>query len=95
MTYDLVLLPTAEEQLAELPKRIQRQVVSRLERLAAHPTAGDTRALTGRLKGISRLRVGDYRVAFQFDQHTHQLVAISIGHRGKFYDDLARRQMAD
>lgn len=92
MTYELVLLPTAADQLADLPKRIQRQVVARLERLAAHPNAGDTRALTGGLKGISRLRVGDYRVAFQFDQQTRELVAIAIGHRRTFYDDLARRQ---
>jgi mRNA interferase RelE/StbE len=89
---ELILLPTAEEQLAELPPRVQRRVVAQLERLASHPNGGNTRALTGRLKGITRLRVGDYRVAFQLDEGSHEILVVSIGHRRKFYDDLERRQ---
>ncbi len=38
------------------------------------------------LKGLRRLRGGDYRVIFQIDQSNKTVLIVKIGHRREIYD---------
>lgn len=91
MSYRLRFLRRAEREFLSLPKDIRALVQHRLDDLAAglHPTRGQR--LTSTLKGLSKLRVGDYRVSYQVD-HDAQLITVwQVGHRSKFHDQARRR----
>lgn len=91
--YGVVQLPTAQEQLSELPSAEQVRIVRAMERLGLQPRPRSSKRLTGPFSGLWRLRVGDYRVAYQVDDRTRQVIVISVGHRSRFYKDMERRQM--
>ena len=43
------------------------------------------KALTGPLKGLFRLRAGDYRVVYQIDAATKTVCVVRIAHRKEAY----------
>ncbi len=38
------------------------------------------------LKGLRRLRVGDYRIVFKIEEHKKVVLILKIGHRKEVYD---------
>jgi mRNA-degrading endonuclease RelE of RelBE toxin-antitoxin system len=62
---------------------VQRRITSTLDRFVADPFAGDIR----RLNTIEwRLRVGDWRVRFAFDDQRRVIVVLRVLSRGRAYD---------
>ena len=59
-----------------------------LEGLTAEPHPENSRKLLGEFRGLTRLRVGPYRVAYQVDEQAQEVTIIKIGHRGRFYQAL-------
>ncbi len=47
-----------------------------------HP---NIKSLKGKLKGYYRYRVGDYRIIYEVDDQTVQVIIIKISHRSKIY----------
>jgi mRNA interferase RelE/StbE len=60
-----VITPPARRDLRRLDRPIKQRVVDALDYLVANPKAGDIRKLAG--SDDWRLRVGDWRVRFNFD----------------------------
>jgi len=95
MTYRLDLIGSAKAQLRDLPVDVRTRILKQLRRLAQRPYPSNSRRLSGDLRGIVRLRVGDYRVAYRVLDDEGRIRVLAIAHRAKFYDDLGRRQIED
>jgi mRNA interferase RelE/StbE len=82
----VVFRRAAEKALERLPAARRRQIVSRIERLAAGPASRslDIIPLEGG-SGLFRLRVGDYRVLFSVDIATDRVTIELIRGRGDVY----------
>ena len=88
MSYEVTLLATARKELLRLPKELQARIMPHLEELAAEPYPENSRKLLGEFRGLVRLRVGSYRVAYQVDEQAQEIIIVKIGHRGRFYQAL-------
>jgi len=87
--YIVELKPQAQKFIEGQPKKIQRQLVKRIESSAADPYPPNSKLLYGRKKLYS-FRSGIYRIIYQV-QHKKLAVAVAkIGHRKDIYDRLNR-----
>ena len=85
MTYEVRLRPAAERDLQRLPADVQRRVLQRLSGLSDTPRPRSAQPLHGDLKGVWRVRVGDYRISYVVDDGAHLVRVARIGHRSTFY----------
>ena len=86
MSYEITFRPRADKALDRLPPGIQQRIISGIAALAEKPRGKDTKALKGDLKGMRRLRVGEYRVLYVADDGARTVDILRIGPRGDFYD---------
>jgi mRNA interferase RelE/StbE len=83
--YQIRIQDSAARELAQLDKQVARRLVKRIRWLAANVEAVKPDALTGDLAGFYKLRVGDYRVAYEI-LHSEQVIVIHlIGHRREIH----------
>ena len=78
---DLEELVRAGKDLKSLPKSVQRRVIAKIEALRNN-LAGDVKRLTN-FAPEYRLRVGDYRVLFEVEEH--KVIVYRILHRKEAY----------
>ena len=69
----------------DLPANIQQRVQRRIDELGRNLRSFPHY----RMQGIDafRLRIGDYRVIYQFDLEKNELHLVTIGHRRDIYKD--------
>ena len=91
MSYQVVVMEGADDDLADLPRDIRQRILSRIRGLASDPRPAASRPLSGDLRGFRRLRVGDYRAAYSVDDPARKVRVWSVGPRRGFYERLARR----
>lgn len=75
---------SAEKELRRLDPPICSRVLSALDRLAADDRSLDVRRLTG--SEHFRLRVGDWRVIFDYDRETQTVLVRHVLPRGRAYE---------
>ena len=76
-------MPPARRDLKRLDRPVQRRVLDALNRFVAAPRSGDIR----KLDSVQwRLRVGDWRVRFSFDDENQVIVVLRVLPRGRAYD---------
>ena len=85
MSYTVTYRPSAARDLEKLPTSLQDRLLARIEALADAPRGPGTKPLKGPLRGLTRLRVGDYRVAYVIDDRAQTVDVLRIGHREAFY----------
>ncbi len=83
--YRIRIMDEAIRDLARLDKPVARRVTERLEWLAANLLSVRPEALTGELSGLSKLRVGDYRVIYEVLHNERTLIVHAVGHRSQVY----------
>jgi mRNA interferase RelE/StbE len=79
-----VITPPARRDLRRLDRPIKKRIVAALDRFVANPQASDTRKLAG--SDEWRLRVGGWRVRFNFDDEARVIVVTRVLPRGRAYD---------
>jgi len=84
MDYSIQLSRKAQKQLSALPKAIQERLQVKIGALATEPRPPGTVALQG-IKGLLRLRVGDYRIIYQVDDDILIVLVVEVGHRREVY----------
>ncbi|MBI4288863.1 MAG: type II toxin-antitoxin system RelE/ParE family toxin [Chloroflexi bacterium] len=84
-TYRVDFSPEAETSLGRLDKQIAQRVLDRIKWLSLHVEDVNHKALTGRLRGAFKLRVGDYRVVYELKHKNSILTIRLIGHRSEVY----------
>lgn len=84
MAYTVEFLETALEELGDLPKETQRQILKRIEGLKNDPRPAGVEQLKGPEK-LFRLRVGDFRVIFLVEGKHLVVLVVRIGDRKDVY----------
>ena len=84
MAYRVEIKASAVKEIAALPKREQRRVVAAIEALADDPRPQGVRKLVGATDAY-RLRVGDYRIAYQIGDDVLTVFVVRVGHRKDVY----------
>jgi len=75
----------AEDDLACLGAPIAQRVLKKLRWFAENFEALTPEPLTGQWHGVFKLRVGDYRVLYTFDQANQNIIVHFIKHRREVY----------
>ncbi len=70
----------AQEDLAELPKQIQKRIAQTIDQMeSGDPFQGDVKPLHGKdWTGIYRRRIGDYRLLFHANQKEKTFTVVRI-----------------
>ena len=76
-------MPSARRDLKRLDRPVQRRILDALDRFVVSPRSGDIR----KLDSVQwRLRVGDWRIRFSFDEENQVIVVLRILPRGRAYE---------
>jgi len=81
--WSLRFAPPARRDLKRLDPPVQRRILDALDKFVADPRSGDIRKLNS---AQWRLRVGDWRVRFSFDDEKQVVVILRVLPRGRAYD---------
>ena len=84
MPYRIEIDRQALKVLAALPKKVQRQIATRIDALAEEPFPADARQVKGQ-EDIWRLRSGSYRIAYAVRQNILLILVLRVGDRKDFY----------
>ena len=83
MSYSIRIKRSASRELARTQRSDRLRIVRAIDGLAEHPLAGS--ALKGELRGLRRMRVGDYRVVYEVLADTLVVLVVRVAHRREAY----------
>ena len=83
MRYSLRIKRSAAKALSALAKADRLRVVEAIDMLCDPPAAGS--ALKGEFEGLRRLRVGHFRVVYEWQRSDLVILVVRIGHRRDVY----------
>lgn len=84
--YDVEFALEAEDDILALSKPIAQRILKKIRWLAENFELVAREPLTGSFKGLYKLRVGDYRVLYTFNENERQVIIIHlIKHRREVY----------
>ena len=83
MSYSIRIKRSASRDLARLSRSDRVRIVRAIDGLAEHPLAGS--ALKGDLRGLRRLRVGDYRVVNEVMADVLVVLMVRVARRRQAY----------
>ncbi|MEH2141385.1 type II toxin-antitoxin system RelE family toxin [Nostoc sp.] len=85
--YSVVLSTEAEEIYATANQALAKKIAKCFEQLEQNPRFHpNIKPLKGDLAGYYRYRIGDYRVIYQVDDETNQVMVNTIAHRREVYE---------
>jgi mRNA interferase RelE/StbE len=82
--WELQYTQVAAKAILKLNPSIRERIKKAMEELSQNPDLG--KQLTGPLKGLRSLRVGDYRVIYKKEGDTFIILIVTVGHRKHVYD---------
>lgn len=80
MSCSIQIKRSAQKELRRIAKPEREQIIEAIGLLAGNPFAGSI--LKGSLRGIYRLRVGDYRVLYELGEN---ILVLRVAHRRRAY----------
>lgn len=87
MTYQVEILPEAAETIRRLDTLISHRIILRLSWLSVNLDSIQPQRLTGKLRGMYKLRVGDYRILYSINHAKRLLIIHRVGHRRDVYEN--------
>jgi mRNA-degrading endonuclease RelE of RelBE toxin-antitoxin system len=92
MPYSILVTPEFEEDYALLPSSVVQRINSKVEAIAEHPEQirFPLRNLPRVLRGLHKVRVGDYRILLWPDHQRRELTLYAVGHRNTIYKRLGK-----
>jgi len=88
--YRLEYATSVARDLKALPAQDRDRLVARMDALAEDPYPRDLTRLKGSLRGLMRVRVGDYRIGYEVTGDT--VTVMDVEQRGQVYKSLRRRR---
>ncbi len=85
MSYYVEFKPRATDGLAHLDALAAQRVMNRIEWLSENLDVTNPKALTGQLKGLFRLRAGDYRILYSVSREQRLIAIHFVSHRKDIY----------
>ncbi|NJO43121.1 MAG: type II toxin-antitoxin system RelE/ParE family toxin [Cyanobacteria bacterium CRU_2_1] len=86
MSYSVEYEPEALADLERLTQAVRERVINKITWLAENFDQITPQALTTDLSGFFKLRVGDYRVIYEFSRDDEVISIDRIRHRREVYD---------
>ena len=83
MGYSIRIKGSAAKELSKVAKPDRLRIVSAIDRLAENPFLGSL--LKGDLRGLRRLRLGDYRVLYAVRNDELVVLVVRVAHRREAY----------
>ena len=83
VTYSVRIKRTAAKELAGIPQPARTRMVHAIDSLIEQPLAGIP--LKGGLRGLRRLRVGDYRIVYELLDDELVVLVVRVAHRRHAY----------
>jgi len=88
MRYAIRIKESAARELQRIPRPERERLIAAIDRLAEKPFAGS--ALKGELRGLRRIRVGDYRLIYEVQERDLVVLVLRAAHRREAYRRGAR-----
>ena len=91
--YKITFLPDAEKSFKKLDKSVQVRIAEKIDYLSKNAAKIIHHALTSlpdELKGLCRMRVGNYRIIYWIYNEERHVKIYEIEHRGKDYRSLKK-----
>ena len=83
--YSVRLKASAAKEIENIePKKVRRQIVSRIARLADDPRPHGCEKLAGHLDRY-RVRQGNYRIVYSVGDNVLIVIVVKVGHRSSVY----------
>lgn len=86
MIYSVEYETEAIEDLTKLSPLMQKRIIKKIQWWAENFTEITPQPLKGKLSDFYKLRIGDYRIIYDFDIDQQVLIIDQIGHRSQIYD---------
>jgi mRNA interferase RelE/StbE len=83
MNYSVRIKRSAVRELARVPAPDRHRIVRAIDGLAGQPRMGS--ALKGDLRGLRRIRVGDYRIVYEVRDDDLVVLVVRVRHRQDIY----------
>ena len=83
MIFSIRIKESAAKELRHVAKPDRVRIVAAIDRLAETPHLGA--ALKGELRGLRRLRVGDFRVVYEIRDEELVVLVVRVAHRRDAY----------
>ena len=83
MSFSIRIKGSAARDLGRIAKADRVRLVEAIDRLSENPFQGN--ALKGELRGLRRLRVGDYRVLYEVQDSALIVLVVRVAHRREAY----------
>ncbi|KOR29287.1 hypothetical protein TI03_02670 [Achromatium sp. WMS1] len=83
MTYQVNFSKNALKDLEKLPLQIQKRVIEAAHKLAMNPLHSGVKKLKNTL--YYRVRVGDYRIVYDIQNHVLTIMVLRVKHRREIY----------
>ena len=83
--YKIDYVDSVKEDLSSISKAHKEQIRKAIEKKLATNPIEFGKPLQYSLKGLRRLRVGDYRIIFQIEEEKKTVLIVKIGHRREVY----------
>lgn len=85
MAYLVEFKTEALDDLEKIDRVVAQRILDKLKWLSENFEEITPQPLTRELKGLYKLRVGDYRIVYSFNQDKELLTVQMIGHRREIY----------
>jgi mRNA interferase RelE/StbE len=86
MSYSVTFEPESITDLDLITDLIRLRILNKIEWLAINFEQITPLPLTREWSGFYKLRVGDYRVIYEFDRESRIIIIVRVGHRSEVYD---------
>ena len=84
--FKIEYLDSVRDDLKSISKAEKEKIRKAIENKLSQNPIEFGKPLQYSLKGLRKLRVGDYRVIFQIDSKASVVLVVKIGHRREIYD---------
>lgn len=84
MKYTIHIDRQAAKGLAQMPRKVQRQIDRKIGALAEDPFPRGCE-LIGSTTDIYRIKSGNYRIAYKVEGKRLMILVVRVGHRKEFY----------
>ncbi|NCR10627.1 MAG: type II toxin-antitoxin system RelE/ParE family toxin [Microcystis aeruginosa LG13-11] len=92
MVYSVNYEPEAVNDLDQVTQTTRVRIFKKIEWLKNNFDQTSPLPLTGNFSGFYKLRIGDYRIIYEFDRENRIIYINRIGHRREIYEEYRRSQ---
>lgn len=92
MPYRIFVTHGFREDYLSLPENVAQRIDIKIDSLSEHPeqVRFPLRHLSNELKGLYKVRVGDYRILLWVDHDLGEITLYAVGHRSSIYKRLGK-----